>query len=604
MPDYGPFSDLVPGDTAVQDAPKNYGVFSDLVPKQSVSAFAPPSSEQKKDYGPFTDLVPASVTPAADKALAATSGKPFVQAENSIARAASQGRVPSYDPSTGGDDLNNPIVPAGIMEPVLRGSAAAMTGGLSEVALANVPGAKGVLKGASELYSGATTPQNAAMLAIAPEGKLAQGLIGGIFLGQQLWADPEQWKALQAAKTLDEQVAIGTQMLGGHVLPALAIVHASLSKGAPKPEPATLSRPAEQNAVQTATEPAKGEPNAIQNQETAAIHGDVLNPQRESQIAGAVPATQGSQGISDTGLADQEQRIPITTEEAIAEINRRNAPNDSFAQYRPTESGVINEETPKIDVTQTQERGIQGREVNPETQAVDLTDQPVTGNAVEPVIGDSPTTGIAQRVHEKRATEGRQGPIMPGEGVSAQDMVIRGRELVQSGANPDALLNHMKTSGQISGDNIAILRAKHEELGRITNRAEDAMIANPDSPQAMENYNQAWTNETKWAQEIKPFQTEWHKIGQAMQGETAIDTGTFTGLRRAVRDIQGRDIKPEEAGQLTKMATKVRRVSSEVDVAVGRYEEIVKRETAGRTSQSVEQLREHFSKRLRELTPC
>lgn len=610
MPDYGPFSDLVPGDTAVQDAPKNYGVFSDLVPKQGVSAFAPPSSEVKKDYGPFTDLVPASVTPATDKALAATSGKPFVQAENSIARAASQGPVPGYDPPTGGDDLSKPIVPASLVEPVLRGSAAAMTGGLSEVALANVPGAKGVLKGASELYSGTTTPQNAAMLAVAPEGKLAQGLIGGIFLGQQLWADPEQWKALQAAKTFDEQISIGTQMLGGHVLPALAIAHAGLSKGAPKPEPVTLSRPVEQNTVQTATEPLQGQPNAIQNQETATIHGDVLNSQRESQIAGEVPTTQGSQGISDFGLAGQEQRVPITTEEAIAEINRRNAPNDPFAQYRPTESGVINEETPKIDVTQTQERGIQGRQVSPETQTVDLTEQSVTGSAVEPVTGasepaisDEPyISSIANRFTQERSARGEMGEVAPGQGFSASDLAQRGLRMP-----PEEINQHVSDIIQGGGDPVlqaAAIRGEEARLSQRSNQLSRMAEANPKNIEAKLEADNAFKDLTDFHNgPVARLKENWANQGRAMQGEIPVDLSTFNGLREQWLRDTGQEPPSSIEPTLRRTANKVAESVVEENGARSRLAQEIDKTAVRRKLPTADEVRNRIREEL-GLGPC
>lgn len=616
MPDYGPFSDLVPGDTAVQDAPKGYGVFSDLVPKQSVSAFASPGSEVKKNFGPFTDLVPPSVTPATDKALAATSGKPFVQAENSVARAASQGRVPGYEPPTGGDDLSKPIIPASVVEPVLRGSAVAMTGGLSEVALTNVPGAKGVLRGASELYSGATTPQNAAMLAIAPEGKLAQGLIGGIFLGQQLWADPEQWKALQGAKTFDEQVSIGTQMLGGHVLPALAIAHAGLSKGAPKPESATLSRPTQENALQEvykSPETTTGDTNAIPNQETATIYGDVLNQQGESQIAREVPNTQGSQGISEFGLAGQEQRIPITTEGAIAEINRRNAPNDPFAQYRPTESGVINEEAPKIDVTQTQERGIPGREVSPETQTVDLTEQPVTGSAVEPVIGapqkvepvvsDEPhISSIANRFTQERAARGEMGEVAPGQGFSASDLAQRGLRMP-----PEEINQHVSDMMQGGGDPVlqaAAIRGEEARLSQRSNQLSRIAEANPKNIEAKLEADNAFKDLTDFHNgPVARLKENWANQGRVMQGEIPVDLSTFNGLREQWLRDTGKEPPLNIESTLRRTANKVAESVIEENGARSRLAQEIEKTTARRKLPTADEVRNRIREEL-GLGPC
>ena len=44
------------------------------------------------------------------------------------------------------------------------------------------------------------------------------------------------------------------------------------------------------------------------------------------------------------------------------------------------------------------------------------------------------------------------------------------------------------------------------------------------------------------------MQTEWHKTGQAQQGETDLDTSSFTGLQRDHKDRTGKDFTPPQAG--------------------------------------------------------
>jgi len=69
---------------------------------------------------------------------------------------------------------------------------------------------------------------------------------------------------------------------------------------------------------------------------------------------------------------------------------------------------------------------------------------------------------------------------------------------------------------------------------------------------------------------VKPLQTEWHKGGQAQQGETEIDTGTFHGLARAFRESTGKDFTEKQAKDATKIAADVKDASNTADAAQDR----------------------------------
>lgn len=84
---------------------------------------------------------------------------------------------------------------------------------------------RGALGGVGNVASGATTPENIALLGIAPEGKLAQRLIAGTFLGQSLLGTPEQWQAFKDATTASEKTRIGVEMGLGLALPAAGLAH-------------------------------------------------------------------------------------------------------------------------------------------------------------------------------------------------------------------------------------------------------------------------------------------------------------------------------------------------------------------------------------------
>lgn len=166
------------------------------------------------------------------------------------------------------------------------------------------------------------------------------------------------------------------------------------------------------------------------------------------------------------------------------------------------------------------------------------------------------TTGIAHRVSEARGTAAERG-----EGISAEDSVTHGRELLAEGGDPEEAVRQHSATGAISADTMALVRAQAERLGRAAKDAEEAH--GPDSPE----YKAAAKADAEWIKKIKPLQTEWHKIGQAQQGETEIDTGTFHGLRRAYTEASGKDFTAKQAEQAREVAGKVKEATAEAETA-------------------------------------
>lgn len=298
-----------------------------------------------------------------------------------------------------------------------------------------------------------------------------------------------------------------------------------------------------------------------------------------------------------------EAPFPTQPERTIQSATQeRPITESSVEQYPPAAEGRPTAETSRSDSTQ------QGGEIPQEPIVV--PEQPPTApetpvaettatTTAEPAA-PAETTGIAQRVHEERAP----GAIQPGEGVSAEEMVQRGRELLKTGSDPEAILTGVEQGKAVTGDEIAVLRAKHEEMGRATNQAADALRQNPNDPALKQTYEDSFKAETDFAKRIKPAQTEWHKVGQAMQGEVAIDTGTFTGLRRAFVERTGRDVTPKESVKLEKTADNVKRVTDDLEKAKAAYRDLVGKETKGRAPVTLEDLRTRFAERIRSKTPC
>lgn len=169
--------------------------------------------------------------------------------------------------------------------------------------------------------------------------------------------------------------------------------------------------------------------------------------------------------------------------------------------------------------------------------------------------------GVAERVRQARAKAGQVADIPPGEGISAPDSVERGRELLNKGTDPEAALKNFEATKRLSADDMAVVRAKGEELALAARRIEEKFGTH--SPE----YKLAWDALSKWDERSKAMQTEWHRTGQAQQGETDIDTGSFTGLQRAYKDVSGKDFTPKQAKDAKTVAQRVTKADSEAVAA-------------------------------------
>ena len=108
---------------------------------------------------------------------------------------------------------------------------------------------------------------------------------------------------------------------------------------------------------------------------------------------------------------------------------------------------------------------------------------------------------------------------------------------------------------------MAITRAHGEELASAGEQIESQF--GKDSPE----YHAAFKALSDWDARTKPMQTEWHKAGMAQQGETDIDTGSFTGLQRAYKNSTGKDFTPGQADTAEGLSKKVKKATAEADTA-------------------------------------
>jgi hypothetical protein len=177
-----------------------------------------------------------------------------------------------------------------------------------------------------------------------------------------------------------------------------------------------------------------------------------------------------------------------------------------------------------------------------------------------PAAGDASVTGLAERVRGQREASGQTAPTQPGQGISPEASVERGRALLPN-SDPERIMAGFDQTGRFSADDVAVARARTEQLAQATNRAEERF--GTDSPE----FRAAFKAESDWSARTKKMQTEWAKSGAAQQGEVDVDTGTFSGLARAFKSDTGKDFTPAQAGTAKKISKNVKVAAGAAEVA-------------------------------------
>jgi len=257
---------------------------------------------------------------------------------------------------------------------------------------------------------------------------------------------------------------------------------------------------------------------------------------------------------SEMGLGDHPTDLNTFRAEAAQELPKQETPNQ---EPTPTVEGTPPQTAPILAASP-----IVPEPVFPTEERTDPLAGPGSPSISEmdPDPGNPDIYGIAQRVRDERAKAGQVAEVFPGEGTTPQDSIQRGRELLSQ--DPTTAIRAVEAfesdpSKGISADGVAAARAHGEDLASKARNIEQTFGTNSDE------YAAAWKELSNWDKRTKPMQTEWHKIGQAQQGETDIDTGSFTGLNREFFDKTGKDIPQSKSTKAKAIAKEV----TDADVA-------------------------------------
>ncbi len=304
--------------------------------------------------------------------------------------------------------------------------------------------------------------------------------------------------------------------------------------------------------------------NDIKNGKESAAARNLKESILDTKKTGLIPMIEGTGGMNDKynfplGYFHEEKPIKLTPQEEESHLIEYEDYYNSLSNEEKQQEYEHNTGT----TTGTTEGGEnqKGNNIKKTEKGKDEI-PPNTPKAREKIEGEGEpkTTGIAHAVQEERATElGKESP-QRGEGITAEEAIQKGKDLISEGTDANKVAEEFKKDGKISADALSIVRAKHEELTKDTNKAIDQFGEN--SKEAKE----AFDKENTWYKDVvKPMQTEWHKIGMTQQGTIDIDTGSFIGLKRSFQQETGKDFTTKQTQEAKELSGKVKSLTDEVE---------------------------------------
>ena len=162
-------------------------------------------------------------------------------------------------------------------------------------------------------------------------------------------------------------------------------------------------------------------------------------------------------------------------------------------------------------------------------------------------------------------------PPQRGEGITTEESIQRGKDLLKEGADVDKIVSDFKSNNKVSSDDMAVVRARYNELADKTNKAYDKYGKDSDEAKKALNEERQFYNDA-----VKPMQTEWSKIGMAQQGRVDLDTGSVTSISRAFEERNG--VEPTEAQkeEIEKLVQKVKGLEKGIEDLKGKMDDAMK----------------------------
>jgi hypothetical protein len=470
-----------------------------------------------------------------------------------------------------------------------------------------------------------TSVDGAATLGIGGLPRAGQRAAAGAFAAYMAAQMPEQWKAIQNAwsrKDIKEvsHIASGAAVNAAGVIGGAAFAFkgeapvtpqtkaeaiapvAPLTAEALKQAEVTVPKEAPSVAETSPTVPEKEafvppEPTSVPPEPTPPAEvpssgggESTLTPeQQEKSRANNGPAefaaTQSGFTFREAPQSTGQEGLSETDKAAMAEIDHANG--WEFTDKRPespTEGLTVN-----VPVGSKYEDILKAIQDKSEAH-IATKSEPAMAGPGSPAREEVPETGaggeiygIAKRLRDERAKAGQVAPVATGEGVTAEGAVQWGRDLLAAGADPEKVMTDFEDTKRFGFDDIAVARAHGEKL------AADARLIEGRLGTKSTEYQEAFSALSEWDTRSKAMQTAWHKMGMAQQGETDLDTGSFTGLQRAYKEQTGQEFTPKQAEAAQGVAKKVAQASKSAETAQEKlFDELQKTDSRPKAESDVE----------------
>lgn len=267
--------------------------------------------------------------------------------------------------------------------------------------------------------------------------------------------------------------------------------------------------------------------------------GNFLDREQAAAATG-LPTTKEDERLHSTDLPEA-QPAPTDIGEGQPQAVTQPAPSEVTTKAPVAAGAEPATAEPSVTTPVTQEPATM-------TGAAHISEIPETGVGGEKY-------GVAERVRQERAKAGQVEPVAPGEGVNTLETIEFGREVIRNDPTAaERLMSQFETdpARRLSAESMAVARAHGEMLAESARRIEET--SGTDSPE----YRAARDELSAWDKRSKAMQTEWHKAGMAQQGETDIDTGSFTGLQRAYTQDTGKTFNETQATNAKRIAKGVK----------------------------------------------
>ena len=332
-------------------------------------------------------------------------------------------------------------------------------------------------------------------------------------------------------------------------------------------------------------------------------HGQTVDNEKNNFRSGDTPLTQ--KGIDDAAAAGKELKdktggdVPqIITSDLPRTIHSSNIINDALRQSGPT--------------NQISHLGEGGENIPPSSEGVGSSQQgqtlpeekqptPPGGGQVPPEninelpFGDLPV-GIAHQLQVDRATaELNVLPPERGEGITIEQSIQRGKDLISSGVNPDQVAANFKKDNRLNSDDMSVVRARYNELAGKTNRAYDQYGEGSAQAKAAFTAERAWYNDA-----VKPMQTEWHKIGVAQQSAIDLDTGSITSFHRAWNEANKQPMTQSQEKEAATLVEETKQRTAETEKAYDKVDDLHDKATKSKEPKNIKQDAKKLADKIRQ----